>query len=59
LILLILAFATAGIGPFIAMIVWAFQYNRYYTRTLLEKGYAFAGTAEENSLAAAATGVEP
>ena len=56
-IIVILAVFTFGIGAFIAMLVWAFIYNKYYTRKLLEKGYAFAGTEGENALAAASLGV--
>jgi hypothetical protein len=39
------------------MIVWAFMYNKYYTRKLIERGFKFNGTAEENNLAAQALGV--
>lgn len=42
LIFLILGAFTSGIGSIIAGIVWAFFYNGYYTRRLLERGYAFA-----------------
>jgi len=38
----ILAVYTFGIGVGIAMFVWAFLYNKYYTRKQLEKGYIFA-----------------
>ncbi|QJE73786.1 hypothetical protein HHL28_12390 [Aerophototrophica crusticola] len=41
-IIVILGALTFGIGSFIAMIVWAFLYNSYYTKRLLEKGYVFA-----------------
>lgn len=54
----ILAIATVGIGAIIAQFVWAFQYNKYYTRKLIEKGFRFDGTPEENALAAKAIGVE-
>jgi len=37
---------TAGIGIFFAGFVWAFFYNGYYTRRLLERGYQFADAAE-------------
>lgn len=57
-ILIILAAITFGIGAFIAMFVWAFMYNKYYTRKLIEKGYRFDGTSQENALAAEALGVE-
>ena len=36
---LIIGLATAGIGFFLIGIVWAFMYNKYYTRKLLERGY--------------------
>ena len=40
--LAILATPTFGIGAGIAMFVWAFFYNSYYTRKLLEHGYVLA-----------------
>lgn len=40
-VLAIVGFFTLGIGAAIAMLVWAFLYNKYYTRKLLERGYAF------------------
>ena len=39
---LILGFMTCGIGWLLAGFVWAFFYNKYYTRKLLERGYVFA-----------------
>lgn len=44
--------ATTGIGGFIAMLVWAFMYNRHHTLSLINKGFKMNGTAEENKLAA-------
>ena len=41
-VLIVLGIFTIGIGTGIAMIVWAFWYNKYYTRKLLERGYVFA-----------------
>jgi hypothetical protein len=41
-VLVVLGIFTIGIGSGIAMIVWAFWYNKYYTRKLLERGYMFA-----------------
>lgn len=41
-VLALLGALTMGIGSIIAMIVWAFMYNKYYTRKLLENGYEFA-----------------
>jgi hypothetical protein len=49
-VLVILGIVTFGSGAAIAMFVWAFFYNKYYTRKLLERGYAFAdseGTVAE------------
>jgi len=54
---LIIAAFTLGIGAFFIGLVWAFMYNKYYTRKLLERGYIFAGSESENALAAAAVGV--
>jgi hypothetical protein len=56
-VLTIIGLATAGFGIFVAMIVWAFMYNKYYTRKLIERGFKFNGTAEENNLAAQVLGV--
>ncbi len=41
-VLILLAVLTFGIGAAVAMFVWAFMYNKYYTRKLLENGYVFA-----------------
>lgn len=35
---------TFGIGAGIAMFLWAFFYNGYYTKKLLERGYQFDDT---------------
>jgi hypothetical protein len=43
-VLIVIGLPALGIGPFIAMFVWAFSYNRYYTRRLIEKGYVQADT---------------
>jgi len=40
-VLVLLGVFTFGIGSAIAMFVWAFLYNKYYTRKLLERGYTF------------------
>jgi uncharacterized membrane protein (Fun14 family) len=53
----IIAVMTFGIGAFFIGLVWAFMYNKYYTRKLMENGYELAGTDSENALAAAALGV--
>ena len=36
---LILAIMSYGILPFIASILWAFLYNKYHARRLIERGY--------------------
>ena len=41
-VLVILGVFTFGIGFGLAMFVWAFLYNGYYTRRLLERGYVLA-----------------
>ena len=56
-VLLILGILTAGIGSWIAMIVWAFMYNKYYTRKLIEKGYVLSDTPELNEKAANELGI--
>lgn len=56
-IAVIIAFITMGFGAFLISFVWAFMYNKYYTRRLLERGYVFAGSEGDNTLAAAALGV--
>lgn len=56
-VIAIIAVVTIGIGAWPAMIVWAFMYNKYYTRKLIEKGYAFAGSDGDNAMAAAALGI--
>lgn len=57
-VLAILAFATMGIGAFVGSIVWAFMYNGFYTKKLIEKGYRFVGTEEENNAAFVALGLK-
>lgn len=56
-VLVVLGISTAGVGAFIAMLIWAFMYNSYYTKRLLERGYEFCGTPAENEKAASALGV--
>ncbi len=53
----IVAILTLGIGSFFISLVWAFMYNKYYTRKLLERGYALAGSEAENTMAASALGI--
>lgn len=56
-VLIILGVISFGIGAFIAMIVWSFLYNKYYTRKLIEKGYQFDDTPELNKTAEQFVGV--
>jgi hypothetical protein len=53
----IIALVTFGIGAFFIGLVWAFMYNKYYTRKLLERGYVLAGSDGDNLMAASALGV--
>jgi hypothetical protein len=46
-----------GVGSFIAQFIWAFFYNSFYTKKMLERGYEFAGTTDENEAAATALGL--
>ncbi len=54
----IIGIFTMGIGSIFIGIIWAFMYNKYYTRKLIENGYSFAGSDSENAQAAAAIGVD-
>ena len=56
-IAVIIALATAGVGVFVISIIWAFMYNKYYTRKLIEKGYALDDSPEINRQAAEALGI--
>lgn len=56
-ITVIIGFMTLGFGAFFIGFVWAFMYNRYYTRKLLERGYVMAGSETENTTAALALGI--
>ena len=56
-VLVILGVLSVGIGTFIAMIVWSFIYNKYYTRKLIEKGYQFDDTPELNKVGQHALGI--
>lgn len=54
---IIIAVITMGYGAFLIGVVWAFMYNKYYTRRLLERGYVLAGSDGDNALAASALGI--
>lgn len=56
-IYIILAFITWGIGAVVASIAWAFMYNRYYTRKLIERGYRLADTDPVNAEAERRLGI--
>ncbi|MGX4990654.1 hypothetical protein [Enterobacter kobei] len=53
----ILGMVTAGIGSCIAMFVWAFMYNKYYTNKPIAKGFRLAGSQAENVKAASKLGI--
>lgn len=54
---IIIALITAGFGVFVISIIWAFMYNKYYTRKLLEKGYVLNDSPGVNRQAADVLGV--
>ncbi len=56
-VLFLIGFVTFGVGAFIAMFIWAFFYNSYYTKKLLEKGYVFSDFQHINEEAARTLGV--
>jgi hypothetical protein len=56
-VIAVLGAITFGIGSFIAMFVWAFLYNRYYTRKLLEKGYVLSDSESVVTVARARLGL--
>jgi hypothetical protein len=56
-VLFLIGLVTLGIGTFIAMFVWAFFYNGYYTKKLLEKGYVFSDFQSVTEEAARKLGV--
>jgi hypothetical protein len=53
----IIGIVTLGVGAWFIGVVWAFMYNKYYTRKLIERGYVLAGSDADNTLAAAALGI--
>lgn len=57
IISVIIAFITFGFGALFINLVWAFMYNKYYTRKLLQEGYIFNDSEGLNAQASAAIGV--
>lgn len=53
---LIVGIVTVGIGFIVINIAWAFTYNAYFTKKLLERGYALNDTDEINRQAAQVLG---
>lgn len=53
----IIAVLTMGFGAIFISLIWAFMYNKYYTRKLIERGYVLAGSDGDNIRAAATLGV--
>jgi hypothetical protein len=56
-ICILVSLVTAGVGALPISIIWAFMYNKYYTRRLIERGYEFASSEGDNVLAASALGI--
>jgi len=56
-VLILLALITNGVGWFVAFPGWAFFYNNYFTKRLLENGYEFASSQSENAAAEQALGI--
>lgn len=55
----LIGLCTAGFGILIAQIAWAFLYNGYYTRRLLEQGYRLADREDVMTAAYARLNVVP
>ncbi len=53
----IIGVLTHGVGTFLITFAWAFMYNKYYTRKLIERGYVLAGNEADNARAASALGI--
>ena len=53
----IIGVLTFGIGWFFISVVWAFFYNKYHLRRLIERGYELAGSPADNAMAANALGM--
>ena len=55
----LISLITLGIGGWLTFLVWAFMYNRYYTRRLIQRGYVIADEAGRMIEAHARLGVLP
>jgi hypothetical protein len=58
-VMFILGILTVGVGSVVAMMVWAFFYNKYYTRKLVEDGYLFDDSENVVTEARLRLGVAP
>jgi len=57
-LVVVVAIFTYGLGIWVLGIVWAFIYNRNYTRRLIERGYSFNDSPGIMAEAAAKLGVD-
>ena len=42
---IVISLVTLGVGGWLTYVVWAFMYNKFYTRRLIQKGYVLADEA--------------
>lgn len=54
---ILIGFWSYGIGSLVVGLVWAFMYNKYYTRRLIEKGHVFNDTPQRIEAACAALNI--
>ena len=57
IVVLLIGVVTVGVGAWIAVVVWAFFYNKYHARRLIERGYVIVGSDDEIARAQAAIGI--
>jgi len=57
IVLILIGLVTAGFGAWIAVVIWAFFYNRYHLRNLVERGYILVGSEADVANAKASIGV--
>ncbi len=53
IVYIVVAMVTLGIGAFVLGIVWAFYFNKWHMRRLIEKGYAIDESQPEGLVAEA------